>query len=62
MSLADDEIARFVPLAAKAIGLSIPPASQPAVLENFRTLAGHAALVMACPLPPEIETAPVFRP
>jgi 1-carboxybiuret hydrolase subunit AtzG-like len=62
MSLADDEIARFVPLAAQALELSISPASLQAVLDNFRTLAAHAALVMACPLPPEVQIAPVFRP
>lgn len=56
------ERAHFVSLAAKALDLPIPAESLPAVLENFRTLAGHAALVMTCPLPPEIQIALVFRP
>jgi hypothetical protein len=62
MALDDAETARFVALAAAAIDLPIPAESLPAVLQNFRVLASHAALVIDCPLPPEVQSAAVFRP
>lgn len=60
--LTDEERARYVAQAARAIGLPISEASLPAVLANARILEDHAARVMDCPLPPETPIAESFRP
>ena len=48
--------------AAAAIGLEIAAAHRPGVIANLDRIAALARLVMAFPLPEEIEPAPVFRP
>ena len=51
----------YVDAAAALIGLPIDPAHRPGVVLNLERIAQMAALVMAFPLPDEIEPAPVFR-
>lgn len=56
------ELAQFVKLSTAAIGLPIPIELEAAVMENAAILAGHAARVMACDIPPETEIATEFHP
>jgi hypothetical protein len=56
------DAARFVPLAAAAVGLDLPPADLDAVIGAFAVLARVAGPVMAFPLPEDIVAAAVFRP
>ena len=53
---------RLMDAAAAAIGLEIAAAHRPGVIANLDRIAAMARLVMAFPLPEEIEPAPVFRP
>ncbi|MGK2957474.1 MAG: DUF4089 domain-containing protein [Acidimicrobiales bacterium] len=48
--------------AGALVGLAIKDAHLPGVASHFRTLRDRAELVMAFPLPEDIEPAPVFRP
>jgi hypothetical protein len=56
------DAARYVDETAAALGLPIAAAHRPAVIESFRQLAAAAALVMAFPLPDDIDPAPTFKP
>ena len=57
-ALEEAERAEFVRLAAKAIGLDLRPEFQPAVLQNFDTLATHAHAVMAFTIPDDARPEP----
>jgi len=54
--------ARYVPLAAAAVGLPLAPDELGNVIGAFAVLARVAAPVMAFPLPEEIVAAAVFTP
>jgi hypothetical protein len=54
--------AKFVPMAATAVGLPIAPEDLGAVIGAFSVLARVAAPVMAFPLPEEMVAAAVFVP
>jgi hypothetical protein len=56
--MSSDDIERL----AKMAGLTIDPAFLPGVTRNLEILLGQAALLMAPPIPPEIEPAAIFRP
>lgn len=47
--------------AAHALGLTLDPAHLDGVAANLRLLQSHAARILAIPLTPETEPAPVFR-
>lgn len=55
--MSEAEIERLAAL----VGLTIAPAHLPGVASNLTTLLQQAALVMAVPLPAELEPAPVFH-
>ena len=48
--------------AAGFLGLPLDPAHLDGVAANLLLLGQHAALVMAHPVPPDTEPAPVFTP
>jgi hypothetical protein len=56
--MTEDQLAEL----ACAAGLEIDPAHAPGVLRNLEILQGQAALLLAAPLDPLIEPAPVFVP
>ena len=56
------EARAFALSAAALLELRIDPALLDGVAANLALLAEHAARVMAFPLPPEAEAAPVFDP
>jgi len=57
----NDAIAAYVGAAARALGLTIDPAWQPAVEFNLRLVLRHAALLDEFRLPEDLEPAPVFH-
>ncbi|WP_419728807.1 DUF4089 domain-containing protein [Lichenicola sp.] len=48
--------------AARVLGLALDPDHLDGVAAHLALLRQHVARVMAVPLPPDIESAPVFRP
>jgi hypothetical protein len=54
--------ARYVPLAAAAVGLPIAPEDLGGVIGAFAVLARVAGPVMAFPLPEDVVAAAVFTP
>ena len=56
------DAAAYVDAAADLIGLPLDPAHRPGVILNMQRIAEMAALVMAFPLPDDVEPAPVFLP
>ncbi len=52
----------YVDQAALLLDLPIAPEYRANVAANLERVAGIAQLVLAFPLPPEIEVAPVFEP
>jgi hypothetical protein len=56
------EIAETVDRIAETIGLEIAPAHHPGVVVNFERITTLAALVMAFPLPDDIEIDQIFIP
>ena len=48
--------------AAAFLDLTLDPAQLDGVATQLAVLEGHAALIMALPLPTEAEPAPVFIP
>ena len=54
--------ARYVPLAAAAVGLEIAPEDLGNVIGAFAVLARVAGPVMAFPLPEELIAAAIFTP
>lgn len=62
MRLSDAELATFVDLTARAVGLPLAVVANPDVLANARILAGHAERILAFELPPETPLATEFRP
>jgi len=52
----------YIDSTAALLGLPIPPEYRDGVLRYFGIAAGMAALVMAHPLTPADEPAPVFEP
>ena len=54
------EIAALADAQAAAIGLPLAPAHRPGTVQNLERIAALAQLVMAFPLPPQTEPAPVF--
>jgi Protein of unknown function (DUF4089) len=54
--------ARYVPLAAAAVGLELAPEEQSNVIGAFAVLARVAGSVMAFRLPEELIAAAVFSP
>lgn len=61
-ALDDADVAAFVTAAARVQGLLIAPEWHEAVIAQLKATAGAAALVMAFPLPDELDPAPVFAP
>jgi hypothetical protein len=56
------DAARFVPQAAAALGLPLPPEDVGDVIGAFAVLARVAGVVMAFPLPEELVAGAVFAP
>jgi hypothetical protein len=56
------EPARFVPLAAAAVGLELAPEELGSVIGAFAVLARMAGPVLAFPLPEDLIAAAVFTP
>jgi hypothetical protein len=56
--MTDEDVERL----ARMAGLVIDPAYLPGVTRNLEVLLAQAALLMAPPLPAEIEPAAIFRP
>jgi 1-carboxybiuret hydrolase subunit AtzG-like len=56
------DVAACVDAAAALIELPLDPAHRPGVILNLQRIAEMAALVMAFPLPDDVEPAPVFLP
>jgi hypothetical protein len=54
--------ARYVPLAAAAVGLELAPEDLGNVIGAFAVLARVAGPVMAFPLPEDLTAAAVFTP
>ena len=54
------DAAAYVDAAAALIELPLDPAHRPGVILNLQRIAEMAALVMAFPLPDDVEPAPVF--
>ena len=54
--------ARYVPLAAAAVGLKLAPEDLGDVIGAFAVLARVAGPVMAFPLPEDVVAAAVFTP
>jgi hypothetical protein len=54
--------AQYVPVAAAAIGLPLPPEDLAGIIGAFAVLARVAAPVMAFALPEDIVAAAVFAP
>jgi Protein of unknown function (DUF4089) len=57
-----ERIEAYVDAAAAALALPLDPAHRPGVLRYFALAAELAELVMAAPLGPLDEPAPVFAP
>jgi len=47
--------------AAHALGLTLDPDHLDGVVANLRLLQSHAERILAIPLTPETEPAPIFR-
>ena len=58
--LDDAAVAAFVDAAARVHGLAIAPEWHDAVVSQVKATAAAAALVLAFPLPDELDPAPVF--
>ncbi|HEV8680524.1 MAG TPA: DUF4089 domain-containing protein [Stellaceae bacterium] len=56
------DAAVYVDATAALIGLPLDSTHRPGVVINMQRIAEMAALVMAFPLPDDVEPAPVFRP
>lgn len=54
--------AAYVDAAAALLDLPIRPEHRDAVIEAMDMILAQAALVLAFPLPDEVEAAPRFRP
>jgi Protein of unknown function (DUF4089) len=54
--------ARYVPMAASALGLPLAEEDMPEVIGAFAVLARVANVVMSFPLPEEVIAAAVFSP
>jgi hypothetical protein len=61
-SPADYSLTDYVAQAALVIGLPIPPEYHQSVMENFARIQTVAQFVLDCPLPEDIEIAPIFEP
>lgn len=62
MSPKAQQLHTYVDATAEAIGLPLPPEYRASVAEHVATLLALGELVMSVPLPPELESAQVFRP
>jgi hypothetical protein len=60
--MTDAEIAAYVDASCAANGLVLAPDERLRVIAQFARTAAIAAPLLAVELPPEAETAPVFRP
>jgi hypothetical protein len=58
----DEDLDRLITGLAAATGLPLDPAHRPGVAANVARLLAQADIVMAVPLPPDTEPAPIFRP
>jgi hypothetical protein len=56
------EVQTYVEQTAKLLGLSLPAAVEPQVVENFVRLMAIARPVLEFELPDTIEPAPTFEP
>ena len=56
------EVQTYVEQTAKLLGLSLPAAIEPQVVENFVRVMAIARPVMEFELPDTIEPAPTFEP
>lgn len=56
------EPADYVEQTAQLLDLPIAPEYRPGVMENVARIVAIATLVIECPLPEDIEPAPVFEP
>jgi hypothetical protein len=58
----DEDLDHLITGLAAATGLPLDPAHRAGVAANFARLLAQANIVMAVPLPPGTEPAPIFRP
>jgi hypothetical protein len=56
-----DDLDNLIAASARAIGLPVEPAWQPAIRRNLEVTHRLAALVTSFPLPDDTEPAPVFQ-
>jgi hypothetical protein len=56
-----DDLDNLIAASARAIGLPVAPAWQPAIRRNLEVTCRLAALVASFPLPDDTEPAPVFQ-
>ncbi len=56
-----DEIAAYIDAACALHGLALAPDQRLRIIQTFGMTAQLVAPLMAFELPPEIETAPVFK-
>ncbi len=56
------DLENFVDVAAALVGLPLPPAYRPGVVENFERIQAIAQLVTEFPLPEDLEPASTFEP
>ena len=55
-------IAAYVDHAAPLVGLALTPEQRDGVIRNLAITFVVAELIMAFPLPDDVDAAPVFRP
>jgi len=62
MSVEQNALESYVVATANAIGLPIPAASLPLVVENVERLLAAGTFVLQLPLPDDLEPASIFQP
>jgi len=58
----DEDLDPLITSLTAAMALPLDPAHRTGVTANLRRLLDQADIVMAAPVPPETEPAPIFRP
>jgi hypothetical protein len=52
----------YVDTAAQSVGVEIPLEYRSSVIAHVATMLAFGELILSVPLPPEVESAQVFRP
>lgn len=59
---AEDALAAYVDAACAQHGIALTPDERVRVIAQYARLAALAAPLVECPLPADVDPAPVFRP